>query len=141
MIELNRFIEAQKSSMKTVFEELSVRKKTTHWMWFIFPQLKGLGHSFMSDYYGLNSVEDAKEYLKNPILRENMTKCVSIVGEYENTDELLNCFGDLDAKKLHSCLSLFYMATKSDLFKNPINKFFGGVLDDKTISLLKGEEL
>lgn len=141
MIELNRFIEAQKSSMKTVFEELSARKKTTHWMWFIFPQLKSLGHSFMSDYYGLNSVEDAKEYLKNPILRKNMTKCVSIVSEYDNTDELLNCFGDLDTKKLHSCLSLFYMATKSDLFKNPINKFFGGVLDDKTISLLKGEKL
>lgn len=141
MIELNRFIEAQKGEMKKVFEELSAGKKTTHWMWFIFPQLKGLGHSFMSDYYGLNSVEDAKEYLKNPILRENMTKCVSIVSEYENTDELLDCFGDLDAKKLHSCLSLFYMATKSDLFEDPINKFFGGVLDDKTISLLKGEKL
>lgn len=106
-------------------------------MWFVFPQLKGLGESPMSDYYGLDGIEDAEEYYKHKQLRKNLEGCLSIVCKYKDVWQVKNCLGELDTMKLHSCASLFYLATKKSIFKHVIKKFFNGVLDEKTILLLK----
>ena len=137
MIETQRFLEAQNYWIDTVKRELKAKKKVSHWIWFIFPQLKGLGESLMSNYYGLDGIEDAKEYYKNKQLRRNLENCLSIVYEYEGIEEVDSCLGKIDTMKLHSCVSLFYLATKESIFENILKKFFNGILDEKTILLLK----
>lgn len=137
MIEPSRFLKVQERFIDTVKSELKSRKKDSHWIWFIFPQLRGLGKSPMSNYYGLDGIEDAKEYYKHKHLRKNLECCLSIVCEYKGIEEIEDCLGKLDTMKLHSCVSLFYLATKKNIFKYVINKFFNGILDEKTILLLK----
>lgn len=136
-MEPKRFLEVQDCWIDTVKSELKSKQKISHWIWFIFPQLRGLGKSPMSDYYGLGGIEDAKEYYKNKLLRKNLEECLSIVCKYKGIEEVEGCLGKLDAMKLHSCASLFYLATKKKLFKHVIKKFFNGVLDEKTILLLE----
>ena len=137
MIDTQRFLEAQNCWIDTVKRELKAKKKVSHWIWFIFPQLKGLGESLMSNYYGLDGIEDAKKYYKNKQLRRNLENCLSIVYEYEGIEEVDSCLGKIDTMKLLSCVSLFYLATKESIFENILKKFFNGILDEKTILLLK----
>ena len=137
MIDLNRFIKAQDEWIDKVKIELKSKKKVSHWIWFIFPQLKGLGNSFTSDYYGIDNINDAKKYYENIKLRNNLIDCLSIISEYEGINELKDCLGELDTKKLYSCVSLFYLATKQSIFKYIIDKFFNGKLDEEMILLLK----
>lgn len=137
-MEPNRFLKAQEHWIDTVKRELKSRRKVSHWVWFIFPQLRGLGESQMSDYYGLDGIEDAKEYYKHKLLRKNLKECLTIVYKYKGIKEVEGCLGKLDTMKLHSCASLFYLATKKKIFKHIIKKFFNGVLDEKTILLLEG---
>lgn len=137
MIDTQRFLEAQNCWIDTVKRELKAKKKVSHWIWFIFPQLKGLGESLMSNYYGLDGIEDAKKYYKNKQLRRNLENCLSIVYEYEGIEEVDSCLGKIDTMKLRSCVSLFYLATKESIFENILKKFFNGILDEKTILLLK----
>lgn len=137
-MEPNRFLKAQEHWIDTVKSELKSRRKVSHWVWFIFPQLRGLGESPMSDYYGLGGIEDAKEYYKYKLLRKNLKECLTIVYKYKGIKEVEGCLGKLDTMKLHSCASLFYLATKKKIFKHVIKKFFNGVLDEKTILLLEG---
>lgn len=138
MMEPKRFLEVQEYWIDTVKRELKSKQKVSHWIWFIFPQLRGLGESPMSDYYGLDGIEDAKEYYKHKRLRKNLEGCLSIVCKYKGIEEIERCLGKLDTMKLHSCASLFYLATKKKIFKHVIKKFFNGVLDEKTILLLEG---
>lgn len=91
----------------------------------------------MSEYYGLNSVKDAREYYKNKQLRKNLNDCLSIIYKYKNKEEVVSCLGKLDTMKLHSCVSLFYLATKKNIFKRFVKKFFNSILDKKTILLLE----
>ena len=114
------------------------KKKETHWIWFIFPQLKGLGKSFVSQYYALNSLEEAKEFFDDRFLRKNLLDCFRIVNKYEDSEELENCLGLLDATKVRSCATLFYLATKKSIFKKFLDKFFEGLLDRNTMVLLSG---
>lgn len=137
MIDTQRFLEAQNCWIDTVKRELKAKKKVSHWIWFIFPQLKGLGESLMSNYYGLDGIEDAKKYYKNKQLRRNLENCLYIVYEYEGIEEVDSCLGKIDTMKLRSCVSLFYLATKESIFENILKKFFNGILDEKTILLLK----
>ena len=137
MIDIQRFLEAQDYWIDTVKGELKSKQKDSHWIWFIFPQLKGLGTSPMSEYYGLNSVKDAREYYKNKQLRKNLNDCLSIIYKYKNKEEVVSCLGKLDTMKLHSCVSLFYLATKKNIFKRFVKKFFNSILDKKTILLLE----
>ena len=136
-MEPKRFLEVQECWIDIVKRELKSKKKVSHWIWFIFPQLRGLGESPMSDYYGLDGIEDAKEYYKHKRLRKNLEGCLSIVCKYKGIEEIERCLGKLDTMKLHSCASLFYLATKKNIFKHVIKKFFNGVLDEKTILLLE----
>lgn len=104
----------------------------------MLPQLKGLGESEISFYYGIEDLEEAKQYYKNDYLRQNMNELVDIMLKYKNVD-LINVFGIIDARKVESCMTLFYLATEEKKFKMMLDKFYGGCLDDGTMLLLKKE--
>ena len=135
-MELNRFVIAQKEYIKIAKTELKQGKKETHWIWFVFPQLKDLGTSEYSSFYGLDSLQDAKKYYRNAYLRRNLNSCFHIIHKYADKEELADSVGMLDAIKIRSCATLFYLATKQMVFKRFLNKFFDGFLDDKTVLLL-----
>lgn len=133
----NRFIKSQDCWMDTVIAELKNGEKKSHWIWFVLPQLKGLGNSFTSEYYGLESLDDAREYYSNKYLRKNLNKCLHIIYKYKDIRALVYCLGSLDTLKLRSCVSLFYLATKKKMFKKILDKFFDGLIDEKTVILLE----
>lgn len=136
-MELNKYIKAQEYCIDRVKTELKNGKKETHWIWFIFPQLKGLGTSIVSDYYGLKNLCEAQEYYKNKYLKNNLIGCLNIIYNYKDIYMLKNCLGELDTKKLYSCVTLFKFASpRSKIFSNVIDKFFNGLLDKDTVILL-----
>lgn len=132
---LQRFINAQANIYETALKEIQSGHKRTHWMWFIFPQLKSLGRSSTSVYYGLNGVEEAREYLNDPILGARLR---------EITKELLvlpdsnphSIFGSPDDMKLRSCMTLFDIIEPNSIFRQVIDKFFQGRLDNRALSIL-----
>lgn len=134
---LDRYIRPYKKFFAQVKTELQDGKKQTHWMWFIFPQLKGLGKSAISDYYSLDSIQDAKDFYSNKFLRDSMNELLKIVLKLRSYEQLLDCFGEIDILKFHSCATIFYVATKKRIFKKVLNKFFNGHLDKETINLLE----
>ena len=134
---LNRFKEAQKDFYKQAKREVRQGYKKTCWIWFIFPQLKGLGFSTVSDYYGLQNVQEAQSYYEDKYLRHNLTEMFRIVLKMKNTEDFMYCFGETDGKKVRSCATLFYLATKKSIFKRFLDKFFNGLLDEQTMLLLR----
>ena len=105
---LQRFVDAQAPVYETVLRELRTGRKTTHWIWFIFPQSAGLGHSAMSKRYAIGSHDEALAYLAHPVLGARLRECVALVRAYEEQGvQLEEIFGDLDAMKLRSSMELF----------------------------------
>lgn len=131
---LNRFLEAQKYSYETALEEIKKGKKMSHWMWYIFPQIKGLGHSETAIYYEIKSLEEAKAYLEHDVLRNRLLQL---------TDELLllttnnpiEIFGYVDAMKLKSCMTLFEYISDIENFRKVLEKFYQGLRDEYTITI------
>lgn len=140
MDNLNRFKLAQSKYLDIAKTEMVIGRKENHWIWFVFPQLKGLGKSYASNYYGLVDAYETMEYYNDKQLRKNLIDCVKILLQFKHLDELTECFGELDTVKIRSCMTLFYMVTKKKIFKKVLDKFFSGLIDDKTVVLLnKGE--
>jgi uncharacterized protein (DUF1810 family) len=132
---LQRFIEAQDKCYKEVIKELSLGKKTTHWIWYIFPQVYGLGFSQFSRYYGVHGLSEAKAYWGNTLLRERYLECLDLILGAEDSPE--NILGSVDAKKLCSSITLFLEADlNSELLNTALEKLFFGDLDNKTIEIL-----
>ncbi|MCQ2211551.1 MAG: DUF1810 domain-containing protein [Paludibacteraceae bacterium] len=120
---LDRFITAQLRDYKQAYKEIKNGKKITHWMWYIFPQLKGLGSSEYAEYYGLESIEEAKAYWDNDYLRNNLTKiCECLLTLEGKTAE--DIFGYVDSLKLKSCMTLFLEATKEKIFYDVLDKYY-----------------
>lgn len=137
---LDRFIDAQKESYKTALEEIKAGEKQSHWMWFIFPQLKGLGMSYMANCYGIRNLEEAKEYLKNDYLRNNLLEISEALLELES-DDATKIFGTPDDIKLRSSMTLFALiSSEGSIFHKVLDKFFTGSFDEKTIELLKNPQ-
>ena len=132
---LDRFVKAQEHSYEVAKHELMNGSKDSHWMWYIFPQLKGLGKSETSYQYGINGLGEAKAYFEHAVLGPRLIELCNVLLNL-NTNNPNEVFGDLDAKKLQSSMTLFYGATKNDLFKKVINKYFEGKLDDLTLRLV-----
>lgn len=109
-------------SGKDAIKEIKNCKKETHWMWFIFPQLKGLGHSTMSNYYGLKDIEEAKLYIQHPIVGKFLIKITKLVYQCLQHKTVVQIFGSIDQHKFKSCMELFYKATintsKNKIFKD-----------------------
>jgi uncharacterized protein (DUF1810 family) len=134
---LNRFVEAQESMFMDVLAELNAEQKTGHWMWFIFPQLKGLGMSSLSEFYGLSGRLEASAYLNHELLGLRLKEVVSILLRAKETNPVV-IFGRTDAMKLRSSLTLFSSVDSSEEqpFKKCLDKFFFGMPDEKTLALL-----
>lgn len=135
--DLQRFITAQQRDFPTALREISQGRKQSHWMWYIFPQLRGLGRSSMSAYYGIDGLEEAAAYLNNPYLAGNLqTICQALLAL--DTSSARSVFGTPDDKKLRSSMTLFAAAAKDPaLFQSVLDKFFGGQSDARTLSMLK----
>lgn len=133
---LNKFINAQKKDFEAARCELINGKKESHWMWYMFPQIKGLGKSYFSEYYGIESLDEAKEYYENEYLKNNMNDLIKIILELDCSDPR-KVFGSPDDLKLKSSMTLFYLATKEKRFIMVLNKFYNGEFDQNTINIIK----
>ena len=131
---LERFVVAQERMYPRALEEVKNGRKLSHWIWYIFPQLKGLGTSNNSRYYGLDGIEEARAYLAHPILGARLREITTIVLESDkDVDEI---FGGIDTIKLRSCMTLFAEIADDDLFAKVLEKCFEGKKDEKTLELL-----
>lgn len=135
---LQRFLTAQESVYTTVLAELRAGRKRSHWIWFIFPQIDGLGFSATSKYYAIKSADEARDYLAHPLLGSRLIECSQILLEIQGRSASA-IFGFPDDLKLRSCMTLF--ASISDggsVFAQVLEYYFQGQRDQKTIELLKG---
>ena len=134
--DLERFVEAQADCYEQVTRELRAGLKTSHWMWFIFPQIAGLGHSEMARRYAISSLAEAAAYLEHPVLGPRLRECAQLVVEVEgrSIDQIL---GYPDNLKFRSSLTLFAKATPGEeVFRNALRKYFDGVEDALTLERL-----
>ncbi len=133
---LARFVTAQDPVYHRVTAELRAGLKSSHWIWFIFPQLRGLGFSPMAHKFGVGSLEEAQEYLKHPILGDRLRECVALVNEVDGRSAT-QIFGTPDDLKFRSSLTLFaHAAPDEPLFRTAIQKYFGGIEDPLTLERL-----
>ena len=135
---LERFVSAQNraDTFATAIDELRAGRKRSHWMWFVFPQIAGLGHSSMSQTYAISSLEEARAYLAHPTLGPRLTECARILCELEGRTAQ-EIFGGIDAIKLRSSMTLFaYADSANPIFGQVLEAYFGGVPDDATERLL-----
>lgn len=133
---LDRFLTAQQDSYKTALREIQGGQKVSHWMWYIFPQIAGLGYSQMAQYYAIRDIEEAKEYLKNDILRRRLLEISQALLETES-DDAAYVMGRPDDLKLKSSMTLFLLAEpECQVFQKVLDKFFQGEKDEKTEEIL-----
>ncbi len=138
MYDLSRFIRAQENNYQTALSEIKNGHKTSHWIWYIFPQLKNLGFSQNAKYYGIENLDEAKEYLSNEILRENLLEICQALLNLKSNDIEYIMGSSTDKMKLLSSMTLFHLAEPDcKIFTKIIEKYFGGKLDTKTVNLCK----
>ena len=134
--DLQRFVEAQAAVYERVRAELKNGRKQSHWMWFIFPQIAGLGHSAMAQRYAISSLDNAKAYLANPVLGPRLRECTSLVLQVVGKSAL-QILGSPDDMKFRSCMTLFARAAPEEaLFRTALEKYFDGVEDSQTLTRL-----
>ena len=132
---LQQFTEAQTPVIAAVLAELRQGRKASHWMWFIFPQVAGLGFSAMSQKYAISSADEAKAYLAHPVLGDRLRECVELVLEVEGRSAG-KIFGGPDDMKFHSCLTLFAETSGEEIFLRALDKYFDGTPDQATLDIL-----
>jgi uncharacterized protein (DUF1810 family) len=133
--DLRRFVAAQDTggTYDSAFAELRAGRKRGHWMWFVFPQIAGLGRSEMSRHYAISGPPEARAYLDHPVLGQRLLACASALLGLPGTDPV-EVLGPVDAQKLKSCMTLFaHAAPESSVFTQVLDKFFAGDLDEATI--------
>jgi len=134
--DLDRFLTAQEDSYDTALDELKAGRKRSHWIWFVFPQLAGLGQSPTSQYYGVRSLDEASAYLRHPILSGRLHECLKALQTLEETSAD-RIFGEVDAMKFRSSLTLFAEADPADpIVEAALDRWFGGRKDERTLQLL-----
>ena len=133
---LYRFIDAQEDVYHKVIQELRNGKKETHWMWFIFPQIAGLGYSSTAKYYALQNVDEAREYFAHPTVGARLLECTEIVLAHKGISAL-TIFGNIDEMKLRSSMTLFtHVAGPDSLFQQALDMHFDGEQDHRTLDIL-----
>jgi uncharacterized protein (DUF1810 family) len=134
--DLQRFADAQASTYERALKELQSGRKQSHWMWFVFPQLTGLGHSDMARRYGIIGREEAMAYLNHPLLGERLTRCCAALLEWKDRSAT-QIMGSPDDMKLRSSMTLFAaVAPEQQLFRDVLEVFFKGQVDELTLSKL-----
>ncbi len=132
---LARFVEAQESVYSTALAEIRRGAKRSHWMWFIFPQLEGLGRSETARFYGIRGIEEARAYLAHPLLGARFRECVGALQDLTISDPVA-VMGEVDAMKLRSSLTLFDAARPAPLFAAALARWFGDERDAATLRLI-----
>lgn len=132
---LDIFVKAQEQIYPRALDEIRRGRKRTHWMWFVFPQLAGLGRSAMAQLYGLAGAEDARAYLDHPLLGLRYRECVGVLQDLTGSDPVA-VFGETDAMKLRSSLTLFESVSGERLFAAALDRWFGGERDSRTLKKL-----
>jgi uncharacterized protein (DUF1810 family) len=135
---LQRFVEAQQGVFETALEELRVGSKQSHWMWFVFPQLAGLGRSSTAQYFAICSRHEARAYLNHWLLGSRLRQCLAALLQWAGKRTAEQMFGPIDAVKLRSSLTLFEAVSNDPLFGRALDAFFGGERDERTLALLNG---
>ncbi len=134
---LGRFLDAQETAFPRALAEVRNGRKESHWMWYIFPQLRGLGRSNTAWYYGIENLEEARAYLAHPILGGRLREISGELLKVPKTNAVA-IFGWTDAAKLRSCMTLFSLADETEaVFRQVLDRFFDGARDPQTIRLLK----
>lgn len=133
---LQRFIEAQNDSYDQALKEIRNGRKLTHWIWYIFPQMKGLGFSYNSEYYGITSLQEAKDYLENELLRKRLFEITESLLMHKGKD-IESIMGDIDALKLKSSMTLFDAVQPDDIFGEVLDEFYGGERCRRTLEKIR----
>jgi len=133
--DLQRFVDAQDPIYRQVCAELAAGAKTSHWMWFVFPQLRGLGRSATAEHFGIASKDEARAYLQHPVLGPRLRECTRIVLEVEGRSAA-QIFSSPDDMKFRSSMTLFAAVADDPLFRRAIEKYFDGD-DQTTIAMLQ----
>jgi uncharacterized protein (DUF1810 family) len=133
---LHRFLDSQESVYNTVLAELRAGRKSSHWIWFIFPQIIGLGRSSMAQQFAITSLDEARTYLQHPVLGQRLRECTQLVLDVSgrSAEEIL---GYPDHLKFRSCMTLFMAATTDNtILKDALLKYFDGKPDQMTLDIL-----
>ena len=133
---LQRFIEAQNDSYDQALKEIRNGRKLTHWIWYIFPQIKGLGFSYNSEYYGITSLQEARDYLENELLRKRLFKITESLLMHKGKD-IESIMGDIDALKLKSSMTLFDAVLPGSIFGEVLDEFYGGERCRRTLEKIR----
>lgn len=133
--DLQRFVDAQQRVHDRVATELAAGSKTSHWMWFVFPQLKALGRSSTALHYGIGSLDEARAYWRHPVLGARLKHCCTLLQGLPAGRTALQVLGPIDTMKLKSCLTLFERAAPDEpLFGALLERFYGGERDAATLA-------
>ena len=133
--DISRFEKMYENYFAEAKAELTAGRKTSHWMWFIFPQLKELGRSPTAQYYGIDGIEEARRYMENDYLRNNLLTISNALLKHEGKD-IAYIMGDIDALKLRSCMTLFSCVSDERVFADVLDAFYSGKRDNLTLKLL-----
>ena len=140
MHDLERFYKAQEYDYETALSEIRNGRKESHWRWYIFPQITGLGRSTTAEYYAIKSKEEAKGYIEDPVLGKRLIEISQALFQIESDDAEM-VMGWPDNLKLRSCMTLFAeVAPEQPVFRNVLEKFYDGEMDGKTLDILKKME-
>lgn len=138
---IERFLSAQENVYDRALREIKNGMKESHWMWFIFPQIRGLGFTDYNVYFGLKDLEEAKDYLEHPILGKRLVE-ISQAALEQKGKTALEIFGRPDERKLRSCMTLFSQIKNADpVFEKVLEKYYNGDKDEKTISILQSQKI
>lgn len=137
--DLSRFVKAQQYDYDQALREIRSGRKRSHWMWYIFPQIQGLGFSSTAQYYAIRDLQEAKDYLAHPVLGPRLREISSALLSLEGLSAH-EIFGFPDDLKLRSCMTLFRLADLEDsLFEQVLEKYYDGIPDSKTVDIVRGQ--
>lgn len=132
---LMRFLKMQDCYYEQALQEIQDGMKRSHWIWFIFPQLAILGHSWNAKYYGISGYDEAKAYLNHPVLEERLRRITNVLLTHRGKDAT-DILGDIDAMKVRSCMTLFDAVSPDDIFKEVLDVFYNGTYDKRTLDYM-----
>jgi uncharacterized protein (DUF1810 family) len=135
MTDLKRFVDAQEDTFDTALAELKAGHKRTHWMWFVFPQMRGLGFSSNAQFYGIASLEEARAYLAHELLGPRLRASTQAVLDVQEKS-LEAILGGVDAQKFRSSMTLFLRASGDAIFREALDRYCGGIEDERTLGLI-----
>lgn len=136
-INLQRFLDAQSRDYENALREIKNGRKQSHWAWYVFPQLKGFGHSYNSEYYGISNIDEACAFYNHPILGSRLIEITTALLEHRDKS-IQEILPPVDARKVKSCMTLFWIASDNPLFKSILDFFYEGHIDNKTEKTVRG---